>query len=143
MLWEHATGIDLGPYQRDHGVAFIGNRGTVVVDRGKWEVLPETENIDGRARNMTTPFPIQRRIDDGGLDAHTANFIDCIRTREQPTCNAGVAARAAITAHLGNIAFKTGRRLRWDDAAQSFPGDAEANALLLPDYRAPWTLPSV
>ena len=33
MLWEHATGINDGPYGRDHGVAFIGNNGTLVVDR--------------------------------------------------------------------------------------------------------------
>ncbi len=143
LLWEHATGIDLGPYQRDHGVAFIGNLGTVIVDRGKWDILPETENVDGNVQDMTPRFPTQRRIDDGGLDAHTANFVECMRTREQPKCNAAVAARAGITAHLGNVAFKTGRRLTWDDATQSFPGDAEANAHLLPDYRGPWEIPSV
>ncbi len=44
MLWEHATGINDGPYQRDHGVAFIGNNGTLVVDRGGWEVIPEVIN---------------------------------------------------------------------------------------------------
>jgi hypothetical protein len=143
MLWEHATGIDLGPYERNHGVAFIGNRGTVVVDRGKWEVLSETENIDGKLSYLTTPMPVQQRRDDGGLDAHMVNFVECIKTREQPTCNAAVAARAAVTAHLGNIAFKTGRRLTWNDATQSFPDDAEANALLWPEYRSPWKLPSV
>ncbi|MDH3290903.1 MAG: Gfo/Idh/MocA family oxidoreductase [Gemmatimonadota bacterium] len=143
MLWEHATGIDLGPYERNHGVAFIGNRGTVVVDRGKWELLPETEVVEGKLSYLTTPMPVQQRRDDGGLDAHMVNFVECIKTRAQPTCNASVAARAAVTAHLGNIAFKTGRRLTWDDATQSFPGDAQANALLRPTYRAPWRLPSV
>ncbi|MDH3369241.1 MAG: Gfo/Idh/MocA family oxidoreductase [Gemmatimonadota bacterium] len=143
MLWEHATGIDLGPYERNHGVAFIGNRGTVVVDRGKCELLPETEVVEGKLSYLTTPMPVQQRRDDGGLDAHMVNFVECIKTRAQPTCNASVAARAAVTAHLGNIAFKTGRRLTWDDATQSFPGDAQANALLRPTYRAPWRLPSV
>ncbi len=143
MLWEHATGIDLGPYQRDHGVAFIGNRGTVVVDREKWEVLPESEDVEGKLTYMTTPIPVQRRRDDGGLDAHMENFVECIKTREQPKCNAAVAARAAITAHIGNIAFKSGRRLTWDDATQTFPGDEEANSMLWPEYRSPWTLPSL
>jgi hypothetical protein len=143
MLWEHATGIDLGPYERNHGVAFIGNRGTVVVDRDKWDVLPESEDVEGRLSYLTTPMPVQRRRDDGGLDAHMVDFVNCIRTREQPRCNTAVAARAAVTAHLGNIAYKTGRRLAWDDASRSFPNDAEANALLLPGYRSPWALPSV
>jgi predicted dehydrogenase len=143
MLWEHATGIDLGPYGRNHGVAFIGNRGTVVADRQKWEVIPESEEIDGRLSYLTTPMPVQQRRDDGGLDAHMVNFVECIKTREQPKCNAAVAARAAVTAHLGNIAFKTGRRLTWDDSTQSFPDDADANSLLWPQYRLPWRLPSI
>ena len=143
MLWEHATGIDLGPYQRNHGVAFIGNRGTVIVDRGKWEVLPEIETIDDQEQFLTTSIPVQRISDDGGLDAHMANFIECIKTREQPRCHTAVGARAAVTAHLGNIAFKTGRRLTWDDATQSFPGDRDADSLLLPAYRSPWALPTI
>jgi predicted dehydrogenase len=143
MLWEHATGIDLGPYGRDHGVAFIGNRGTVVVDRGKWEVLAETEDIAGGISYLTTPVPPRARRGEAGLDLHLADFVRCIGSREQPRCNAAVAARAAVTAHLGNIAFRTGRRLTWDDAARTFPGDAEANALLVPTYRAPWSLPSL
>ena len=141
MLWEHATGIDLGPYGRNHGVAFIGNRGTVVADRQKWEIIPETENIDRKLSYLTKPMPVQQRRDDGGLDAHMVNFVECIKTREQPKCSTPVAARAAVTAHLGNIAFKTGRRLMWDDATQAFPGDEEANAMLVPAYRSPWTIP--
>ena len=46
MIWEHATAIGQGPYMRDHGVAFHGNNGVLVVDRGGWEVLPETETKD-------------------------------------------------------------------------------------------------
>ncbi len=86
---------------------------------------------------------MQTRRGDGGLDAHMVNFVDCIKSREQPRCNTAVGARSAITAHLGNIAFKTGRRLQWDDASHAFPGDAEANALCLPSYRAPWALPTM
>ena len=51
MIWEHATAIGQGPYMRDHGVAFHGNNGVLVVDRGGWEVLPETETKD-RARSL-------------------------------------------------------------------------------------------
>jgi predicted dehydrogenase len=142
MLWEHATGIDLGPYQRNHGVAFIGNRGTVIVDRGRWEVLPEIETIDDQEQYLTTPLPVQPRRDDGGLDAHMANFIECMKTREQPKCHTAVGARAAVTAHLGNIALKTGRQLTWDDVTQSFPDDPEAESLLWPTYRSPWILPT-
>ncbi|MDO1502685.1 hypothetical protein Q2T40_21720 [Winogradskyella maritima] len=43
ILWEHATGIDGGNYGRNHGIAFIGNNGTLVLDRGGWEVIQEKE----------------------------------------------------------------------------------------------------
>ena len=43
MIWEHALGIGLGPFQRPHGIAFIGNNGTLLVDREQWEVIPEKE----------------------------------------------------------------------------------------------------
>ena len=71
------------------------------------------------------------------------NFVECMKTREPPRCHTAVGARAAVTAHLGNIAFKTGRRLTWDDAARSFPHDVEANSTLFPEYRSPWALPTI
>ena len=46
MLWEHATGIDNGPYNRREGIAFIGNNGTLVVDRQGYEVVTEKESRD-------------------------------------------------------------------------------------------------
>jgi len=144
MLWEHATGIDLGPYQRDHGVAFVGNLGTLVADRSKWQIYSESEVVDGRQVYLTPLMPLQERDpEDDGLHGHTQNFVDCMKSREQPRCNAGIAAQAAVTSHMGNISYKTGRRLTWNEATGRFDGDAEANALLLPDYRSPWTLPSV
>ena len=41
ILWEHAMGIDGGNYGRNHGISYIGNNGTLVLDRGGWEVIPE------------------------------------------------------------------------------------------------------
>jgi predicted dehydrogenase len=46
MLWEHSTGIDGGNYRRNHGIAFIGNNGTLIVDRGGWEVIPEGDKME-------------------------------------------------------------------------------------------------
>ena len=51
MIWEHATAIGQGPYMRDHGVAFHGNNGVLVVDRGGWEVLAETETPSGSPKH--------------------------------------------------------------------------------------------
>ena len=55
MMWEHATAIGQGPYMRDHGVAFHGNNGVLVVDRGGWEVLPETETDEAARSRIAWP----------------------------------------------------------------------------------------
>ncbi len=144
MIWEHALGIALGPHQRGHGVSFIGNRGTLVVDRGGWEVLPETVRKDGKRFYKTAALPDRGASrDQRGLAQHTENFIECMRTREQPSCNADVGALVAVNAHLGNIAFRTGRRVYWDHATGRFENDDEANALLRAEYHNGWTLPQV
>ncbi|MBE9510182.1 MAG: gfo/Idh/MocA family oxidoreductase, partial [Bacteroidetes bacterium] len=52
--------------------------------------------------------------DGKGLNNHMKNFIDCVKTRKKPNCPVEIAAGVASTCHLGNIAYKTGRRLYWD-----------------------------
>lgn len=136
MLWEHATGIDLGPYGRNHGVAFIGNNGTLVVDRGGWEVIAED---DGGKSLMEVPAKVKQEGND--LHRHTVNFSDAIRSGANLNAPVEVGHKAAVVAHMGNVAFKTGRKVYWDQATRSFANDPEANALRTPTYRAPWTLP--
>lgn len=138
MIWEHATGISNGPYGRDHGVAFIGNTGTLVVDRGGWEVIPEWK--DGEAQTAAVP---RREGERTGVDPHAEDFIACIKSRGRTTAPVDSAANTAVVAHLGNVSYKLGREVRWNDASRQFDGDAEANALIRPSYRAPWELPKV
>ncbi len=144
MLWEHAIGIGLGPFQRSHGIAFIGNNGTLVVDREQWEVIPEKERRPGgwRDKMPSRPAQVVERAA-RGLDQHTENFIQCMRSRATPHCDVGTAGVAAVNAHLGNIALRTGETLDWQSEKNRFEGNRAANALLRPDYRRPWRLPDV
>ena len=144
MIWEHAVGIGLGPFQRDHGVAFIGNEGTLVVDRSRWQVFPETGTQAGKPFYKMDPVPEHRvRAGEGGLDQHTENFIECMKTREQPRCNPETGSLAAVNAHLGNVAFRTNRKVHWDSSTQRFRDNDDANRMLTPTYRGPWRLPRV
>jgi predicted dehydrogenase len=138
MLWDHGIGIDGGYYGRSHGVGFVGNNGTLVVDRGGWEVIPEGGDNPAMER-------VELQKGDGqGLNNHMKNFIDCIKDRDKvPNTNIEIAANTARVCHLGNIAFKTGRRLYWDADKSNFIGDDDANNYLVPTYRAPWELPKV
>lgn len=143
MLWEHATGIDLGPYQRTHGVAFIGNNGTLVVDRGGWKVLAEDEPVEGSDTpqpKMEVPTPEMR--EGSGLDKHTVNFIEAMQGKAEPNAGIEVGHAAATVAHMGNVAFKTGRKVYWDAANHQFKDDNEANQITRIKYREPWILPN-
>ncbi|MDG5489727.1 Gfo/Idh/MocA family oxidoreductase [Sphingomonas sp. BGYR3] len=136
--WEHAVGISRGPYDgHDHGVAFVGETGTLVVDRSKWWVSPERR--DGK--DLTPAVPVTN-ASDNGLDRHTADFVACVKDRSRtPACPIESAANTAIVCQMGNVAWRTGRKVHWDAAAGSFKDDAQANALITPAYRAPYRLP--
>lgn len=138
LLWDHALSIDGGYYGRSHGVSFVGNNGTLVVDRSGWEVIPE----GGKNPKMDRVDLIKG--DGQGLNNHMKNFLDCIRTDDRNTnCNINIAANTARVAHLGNLALKTGERLYWDNDNYKFIGNDKANELLKAPYRAPWELPKV
>ena len=70
--------------------------------------------------------------------AHMANFLDSVRTRNAPNAPAEVAHLSCAIIHLGEIAYRTGRVLKFDPETEQFPGDPEANALLTKEYREPW-----
>ena len=140
MLWEHATAIGQGPYMRDHGVAFHGNDGILVVDRGGWEVFPETTVEDRRKVYRKPGLP---RRSSGGQDYHldhVRNFLECLETRERPRSDVEIGHYSMIACHLANIAYRVGRRVEWDDAREAVVSDVEAQQLVLKPYRAPWSL---
>jgi hypothetical protein len=141
MVWEHATAIGRGPEARDHGVAFHGNNGVLVVDRGGWEVYAETERSGGKSRYREIGVPRQGSGNTDYHFLHVSNFIDCVRSRQLPRSDVEIGHNSMIACHLGNIAFRLGRQIRWDIDKECFIGDPEAGRFLLREYRAPWKLP--
>src|SRR5262249_56747836 len=74
-------------------------------------------------------------------DDHMRNFLECVRSREQPVCDIEVGFRSVTVCHLGNISLRLGgRTLQWDPVKERFPGDALANEMLSRKMRAPWKL---
>jgi hypothetical protein len=112
------------------------------VDRGGWEVLPETETKNGKKTYRMIGEP--RRGGSGDMhQAHVKDFLDCLDSRKRPAADVEIGHNSMIACHLGNIAFRTGRRVHWDAAREQITGDAEAQKLILKPYRAPWTLPAI
>jgi predicted dehydrogenase len=141
MMWEHATAVGQGPYMRDHGVAFHGNNGVLVVDRGGWEVLPETETPPGQTKRYRMIGEPRRGTAGGDYHlAHVRNFLECMDSRQAPRSDVEIGHNSMLACHLGNIAFRVGRRVQWDAKAERIVGDDEAQTLVMKPYRAPWSL---
>ncbi len=79
----------------------------------------------------------------GGGD-HFANFIKAVRARDSKILAADIEEGHLSSAycHLGNIAYRLGRKLRIHPSTESFEGDSEADAMLTREYRAPFVVPA-
>jgi predicted dehydrogenase len=154
-----------------NGIAFYGTEGTLIVDRASWEVLPENtarftsdfDRVEAQARggNVAAPFAFDRaralapkprcqamgetglQIDPSCQEGHVQNFLDCVRSRKRPVADVEIGYRSVSTCHVGVIAYRLGRKVRWDAKKETFPNDSEAQAMMTKKYRSPWTLPAV
>jgi myo-inositol 2-dehydrogenase / D-chiro-inositol 1-dehydrogenase len=68
------------------------------------------------------------------------DFLDCVKTRQEPYFPVDIGHRVSTVCHLGNLAIRLGRKLKWDPAAERFENDPSADALRTRPMRAPWTL---
>ncbi len=143
MLWEHATGIDGGNYGTTEGIAFIGNNGTLVVNRGGWKVIAETENVNGERKEKIEAVS-HIKPEGNAQQAHCRNFVDAIKSNDASKLNCGIktGSVAAINAHMGNVAYKLGKKIYWDKAKDAFK-ESEANKLVKANYQNGWKLPKV
>jgi hypothetical protein len=71
---------------------------------------------------------------------HLGCWLECIRSRKDPSAPVEAGHRSSTLCHLANIAMTLGRKLRWDPVKEEFVGDEEANRMTWRPYRAPWTL---
>ena len=151
---------------RPYGIRFHGTKGTIVVDRSSYVVLPEMSRpfyVEGDAvagmlaERGLGPKPAAEpkggalcqaetqtgiQLDPGIQVLHVQNWLDCIRTRKTPVADWEIGHRSITACHLGVIAQRTGRKIRWDAQKEQIVGDAEASKLLSREYRAPWGLPA-
>jgi hypothetical protein len=141
MLWEHALGVGRGPNAREHGVEFHGNNGVLVIDRAGWEVYPETDAIDRPMREYKMPgIPRQNAGEQDYHLLHVQDFLNCMRSRERPRSDVEIGHNSMIACHLGNIAYRLGRHVKWDVEGEKMIGDEEAQKYVSKPYRSPWKL---
>ncbi|MEO6809657.1 MAG: gfo/Idh/MocA family oxidoreductase, partial [Isosphaeraceae bacterium] len=128
IVWEHRMWSTHGLDGSGFGIAFYGDKGTVIIDSKSWRVE------DGPKGGGSAKVEQQA--------AHIANFLDCVKTRKAPHAEIEIGHASTRLCHLGNIAHRLGKTLTFDAKTESFPNEPEANNLLSREYSSRFEMPS-
>ena len=123
ISWEHRTWSNHAPEGRTAGVAFFGERGTLVIDRGGWKVYDCAEQLTSDSAEPSR--------------SHLAEFVDAIKTRSTPHADLEKGIISAGWCHLASLSYRMNRELSVDVAGR--PIDEVALSQWAPTYRAPWS----
>ncbi len=138
MVWECGLNPGIGPYGKGHGVAFVGQKGTLVVDRSGWETMPDANSAEKKPF-----FEGKKQPNYGdGLDEHVKNFLECIRKGGTLNTPVEIGAKTAIVSEMGNIAYRASQRIHWDNSTKSFREEI-ANSMMKLNYNENWKLPKI
>jgi len=129
----YANGVELECVQTEEQLAcrFEGTEGWV---QSGYRGSGYTSSKPGLINSVLGPNEISL----GASLNHFRNFLDCVRTREEPIAPVEVGHRSATFCHIANIAMMLHRTLRWDPKTEQFIGDDEANRMLSRVYRTGW-----
>ncbi len=131
-----------------NGVRFEGTEGWLFVSRGNETVTasdPVAKLKDAQALSASDPKILTSVIGPSEVHLfesrdHHGNWLDCVRSRQQPIAPVEVAHRSCSACLLHHIAMKTQRKLYWDPLQERFRNDDEANALLSRPQRWPYAI---
>jgi len=142
---KYADGVDLICETRDpgFGARFEGSEGWVQVGYGL------STSSKSLTKSVIGPHEIHLPISVPGEPTsnskfvshhHVRNFLDAVKSRHDPIAPVEVGHRSATLCHLGNIAMKLKRKIKWDPKTEQIIGDAEAASMLSRPMREPWTI---
>lgn len=139
----YANGVELTQESSDKmgGTRFEGTKGWAQFNFRGLETSPEslkTSTIGPDEIHLPKPVKYTTEGRRDHYADHVRNFLDCVKTREEPIEPVEVGHRTATLCHLGNIALQLNRTLKWDPNKECFPDDDEANRMLSRPIREPW-----
>jgi predicted dehydrogenase len=126
VIWEHRIWSKTGDRGEPFGVILYGEKGTLVFDSKGWHVEDGVTASD-KASDPQRP--------------HLRDFLDSIRAHKRPSADIEEGHKSTRLCHLGNIAYRVGRRLAFDASTETLRDDPAANQLLGRSYRAPFVVP--
>jgi len=133
LTYKYANGVTVvkDDTMKTKSILFTGTDGQVEVSREFLKVKPVSLE---RQRIGVNDIRLVKS------ENHYTNWLDCVRERKTPICDVETGLRSLTVCHLGIIANKLGRGLKWDPAAERFVGDGEADRMLSRETRSPWKL---
>ncbi len=121
---------DNGIPQWASGVLFVGDKGMLLADYGKHTLLPEAKFSDFKRPDPFIPKSL----------GHHAEWIHACKTGAPTTCNFEYAGWLTEANHLGNVAYRVGKKLEWDAKKLRAKNAPEAEVLIHRQYRKGWKL---
>jgi predicted dehydrogenase len=112
------------------GVLFVGAEGMLLADYDRHLLLPEEKHADFERPARSIPPSL----------GHHREWLHAAKTGAPTTCHFGYSGPLTIANHLGNVAYRAGRKIEWDDENLRTPGVPEAEAYLGREYRKGWSL---
>jgi hypothetical protein len=114
-----------------NGVLFVGSEGMLLADYGKHLLLPEAKFANFTRPPQSIPPSI----------GHHKEWIEACKTGSPTTCPFATYSGPLTEAnHLGNVAYRAGKKLEWDSANMKFPNAPDAEKFLSRTYRDGWVL---
>ena len=117
------------PQWRD-GVLFVGEKGMLLSDYGKHVLLPEKDFEGFQRPPQTIPESL----------GHHKEWLHACKTGAPTTCHFGYSGPLTEANHLGNVAYRSGKKIAWDAKNMRIPNAPEAEQFLGREYRKGWTL---
>jgi hypothetical protein len=114
----------------ESGVLFVGARGQLLASYDRYLLLPEKEFAGFQRPPQTLAASI----------GHHAEWIRACKTGAATTCPFNYSGRLTEANHLGNVAYRAGKRIEWDAKQQRIPNAPDAEHLLGREYRKGWQL---
>lgn len=126
---------------RQGEIELRGTQGTIYADEKGFQIFPERGGqFQDRAPRME-PMEDSDKGSNAQLTArHARNFLDCVKSRNQPNADIEIGHRSTSFSLLANISLATKSRLEWDPEREVITNNEEANKLLHYEYREPWEL---
>jgi len=142
----YASGMELicRTAEPHFGCRFEGTEGWVQFDFQGLHTHPESlKNSAIRPDEIRLPVSNKDRKENSSkfyIPDHVRNFVDAVKSRQDPIEPVEIGHSTATLCHLGNVAMRLKRKIRFDPAKEEIPGDEEAHAMLGRPMRPPWHL---